>query len=186
MKTRNQVLFFTAAFILILSVQHLAAKPSFSPGGIKNENMPSYKGTENAVDYKWEFLMPEMKSYLQENSLNSDNYRLGNDNLCLKEYIVKKYTRAEPIAPGNPLTRIVIRKPAIFNAIKTIEKYYLAGIRKNEVPKQEAENGFRKVLEVAVAASSENTQSFEEVLQKNRRDAHKLIEMFNLVKLTPM
>lgn len=186
MKTKNLLLLFTVAVGLSFSSRKLAAEPTQTQKLVSIGNMPSGKGEVKAADYKWEFLMPEIGSYLHEDLASSSSYRLGNDNFCLKDYILKTYTRNEPIAPGNPLTRIVILKPAIFNAVKKIEKYYLAELKKNELTKQEAESGFQQVLKVAVAAATENTQSFEEALQDNRKDTQKLIDTFNQVKLKQM
>jgi hypothetical protein len=47
-------------------------------------------------------------------------------------------------------------------------------VKKNEISQVEAEAGFRNVLQVAVAAVSENSQEFEEVLQEQRKDARLL------------
>ncbi len=179
------VLLFAATTIQILAQEYTAfVVPATKTDMCKVS--PSVEGKETAVIYRWEFMMPALDKILAGADKSAGNYRLGDENARLKDYVTENYTSTEPIAPGNPMTRIVIRKPAIFNAVKAIEKYYLAGVKKNEISQVEAEAGFRNVLQVAVAAVSENSQEFEEVLQEQRKDARLLIEAFNQVKLKQM
>jgi len=186
MKTANVVLFIILAMTLNLSGQELVAESFNTPITSDNVNPPASKGSEKTAGYKWEFLMPEIEKLSGENNTETGSYRLGAENARLRDYITETYTSAEPIAPGNPMTRIVIRKPAIFNAVKTIEKYYFGSLKKKELTQLEAETDFRKVLQVAVAAASEDSKSFEDALQEQRRNASQLIELFNLVKLKQM
>lgn len=186
MKQLNCILFLVVATILNLSAQEHATESLASLMFTGTVNQPMTEGTEKKASYKWEFMLPDIETQLEDNQSESGNYRFGAENSHLKDYITQTYTRAEPIAPGNPMTRIVISKPAIFNAVKTIEKYYFKSIKRNELTQQEAEVGYRKVLEVAIAAISENSESFEDALQAQRRNAIGLIQLFNLVKLKQM
>ncbi len=179
----------TCVFILIVvCIVNVPAQLAAETSVIQNRQIdfkPKAEGTAKSVDYQWEFSMPGIDNKLIGDVVSS-NYRLGEKNARLKDYVNDTYTSTEPITPGNPMTRIIIRKPAIFNAVKAIEKYYLSGIRKNEVSQNDAINDFSHVLHVAVAAASENSTSFEEALQVKRKDVRQLIGLFNQVKLRQM
>lgn len=186
MKQLNWILFILITTVLNLSAQEPIPESYASLLATENVLQPLIEGEEKNVGFKWEFILPEINTKQEDNNSESGNYRLGAENSHLKDYITQTYTRAEPIAPGNPMTRIVISKPAIFNAVKTIEKYYFKSIKGNELTQQEAEVAYRKVLQVAIAAISENSESFENALQAKRRSAIGLIQLFNLVKLKQM
>jgi len=143
-----------------------------------------YEGNEKEI--KWVFLMPDLKEMPSENARPVGADFPGRENSLLKDYLTELYTQAEPITPGSPMTRITIRKPAIFNAVKTIEKYYSSEIKKNKLTSAQAVPGFNKVLAVAVAAASEDSEDFEDALQQQRKNALSLIGIFNQVQLKEM
>ena len=98
----------------------------------------------------------------------------------------ESYTDQEPIAPGNPSMRIVIRKPSIYNAVRKIDKYYSRQVAHGAMNSANARKGFERVLTIAIAALSESSESFESALQQNRKDPESLIAQFNQVKLKDM
>lgn len=75
----------------------------------------------------------------------------------------------EEVVPGDPTRRTVIRKPEIYNAVRTIEKELNRQVRKDLLPQDKAEQEFTGVLKVALAAIDSDTESFETALQENKR-----------------
>ena len=186
MKRLNFILLILVTTVLNLFSQEVVPETYASLLTAKDVVNPLVEGKEKNIEYKWEFLTTEVESELEINTSEASNYRLGEKNSLLKDYINQVYTKEEPIAPGNPMTRIVIRKPAIFNAVKTIERYYIKSLKGKEMSQQEVEAAYQKVLQVAIAAASENSESFEDALQEQRRNAIELVQLFNLVKLKQM
>ncbi len=136
----------------------------------------------NGVISQWEFSLPQIKV----DTLQYGSHRLGKNVAVRKDYFLELYTRLESIAPGNPSTKVVITKPAIFNAVKQIEKYYLGRLKANTIGMEGAELGFVHVLEVAIAAATENSDSFEVALQQNKKDVIKIVGLFESVNLVKM
>lgn len=159
--------------------------PSLSPPPFTAEALFKPEGAEKN-NIRWVFLMPDVKALSSDHSDSAGNSFPGAANIALKNYITELYTNTEPVTPGSSVTRIVIRKPTVFNAVKTIEKYYRSGLKKNELSPEQVTAGLGKVFEIAIAAATENTQEFEKVLQQNRKDALSLIAVFNQVQLKKM
>ena len=93
-------------------------------------------------------------------------------------YVVK-----EEVVPGDPTRRTVIRKPEIYNAVRTIEKELNRQVRKDLLPQDKAEQEFTGVLKVALAAIDSDTESFETALQENKKDVSHLLGVFRRVSL---
>ena len=136
--------------------------------------------------YRWEFYTPDLTSYISQESQVTENNRFDASLEPLKAMFNESYTDQEPIAPGNPATRIVIRKPSIYNAVRKIDKYYSKEVAHGEMNSVSARKGLERVLTIAIAALSENSQSFEDALQQNRKSPELLIAQFNQVKLKDM
>jgi hypothetical protein len=139
-----------------------------------------------AREYKWEFYSPDLDNYTKQKVSVADGERFDTSLSPLVDMFNESYTDREPIAPGNPATRIVIRKPAIYNAVRKIDKYYSKQVTHGEINSANARKGFERVLTIAIAALSENSQSFEDALQQNRKNPESLIAQFNQVKLKDM
>ena len=95
-----------------------------------------------------------------------------------KEKVEEMYLYTTTIAPGNPGTKTIIRKPAIYNAVQKLEKFYRKKVRKGVYSEKEAESAFLKVLNVAEAAFPESTSEFEEKL-KATNDIEQLALIFD-------
>ena len=89
----------------------------------------------------------------------------------------------EEVVPGEPRRRTVIRKPEIYNAVRTIEKELNRQVRKDLLPQDKAEQEFTGVLKVALAAIDSDTESFETALQENKKDVSHLLGVFRRVSL---
>lgn len=174
----------------ILFAASIATARAVTPGSFSENptpvvaTTPESEGNEKGI--KWVFLMPDLKEIPAGNDRHAGADFPGRENSLLKNYLTELYTQAEPITPGSPMTRITIRKPAIFNAVKTIEKYYSSEVKKHKLTSAEAVPRFKKILEVAVAAASEDSEDFEDTLQQQRKDALSLIGIFNQVQLKEM
>ncbi|GET21921.1 MULTISPECIES: hypothetical protein [Prolixibacter] len=136
--------------------------------------------------YKWEFYSPDLNSYQKRKSPVENGERFDAPLEPLKDMFNESYTDKEPIAPGNPATRIVIRKPSIYNAVRKIDKYYSKQVARGEMNSANARKSLERVLTIAIAALSERSQSFEDALQQNRRNPEALLAQFNQVKLKDM
>ncbi|GET29227.1 hypothetical protein [Prolixibacter sp. SD074] len=139
-----------------------------------------------ARDYKWEFYSPDLDNYTKQKAAVVDGERFDTSLSPLVDMFNESYTDQEPIAPGNPATRIIIRKPAIYNAVRKIDKYYSKQVAHGGMNSVNARKGFERVLTIAIAALSEKSQSFEDALQQNRRNPEALLAQFNQVKLKDM
>lgn len=106
------------------------------------------------------------------------------DRIAQKLYLLEsKYTYEVPIVPGNPQTRLVIRKPVIYEAVMKIERYLKKSVKKGTVSTETASNELNKVLDVAFNVLTADTESFETIIGKTD-DAATLTNLFtNHVKL---
>ena len=120
----------------------------------------SVNETENATTTKkWEFM-----NYT-ENGVSNDDLLDQLEGLCVKRV---------PVVPGDPTMRTIIKKGDIFNAVRKVVK----GLD------QEAYKIKNKVLNVAISAFySDNSKSFEKALRENKKDYHRLVEVFSQVML---
>jgi iron uptake system EfeUOB component EfeO/EfeM len=88
-----------------------------------------------------------------------------------------KYTYQVPIIPGNPQTKMVIRKPVIYDAVLKIERHLKKSLKKGDVSLEAAETDFNKVLDVAFNVLTVDTESFEKAITKTN-DIHSLTNLF--------
>jgi len=112
------------------------------------------------------------------------NHFLG-DLVSRKLYLLdSKYTYEVPIVPGNPQTKIVIRKPVIYDAVQRIEHNLKKSVKKGTVSVETAAADFNKVLDVAFNVLTADTESFEKAISKTT-DIISLTNLFTKqVKLT--
>lgn len=95
-----------------------------------------------------------------------------------KLYLLEaKYTYQVPIVPGNPQTRTMIRKPAIYDAVKKIERNLKKQVKKGEISTEVASGEFNKVLDVAFNVLTAETASFEKAITETK-DVNSLTNLF--------
>lgn len=95
-----------------------------------------------------------------------------------KLYLLEsKYTYEVPIVPGNPQTRTMIRKPAIYDAVKKIEKHLKKSVKKGAISAETASSDFNKVLDVAFNILTAETEGFEKAIEETN-DANSLTNLF--------
>ncbi len=89
-----------------------------------------------------------------------------------------------PVVPGDPTTRIVIKKGELFNAVRKVSKGLEDEIKENKISRTEATSKMNKVLNVAISAFySDDSKSFEKALRNNKKDYKQLVALFSKVEL---
>ncbi len=141
-----------------------------------------YTTASDETATKWEFYSahedpsPELLEGITSNKYSkrvSYFYNLFKDTYVVKEEVV----------PGDPTRRTVIRKPEIYNAVKSIEKALNKSVKKHEISEKESEQLFYHVLKVSLAAIDSESDSFEESLDAHRKDTKALLALFQQVSL---
>lgn len=89
-----------------------------------------------------------------------------------------------PVVPGDPTTRIVIKKGDLFNAAKRVSKGLEEDVKDHKMSETEATEKMNQVLNVAISAFySEDSKSFEKALKNNKKDYKQLCALFSKVEL---
>ena len=125
----------------------------------------------------------EFRIYTNENDLKSipddmlEKHVFGQA-VSRRMYLLEsKYTYETPAIPGNPQTKTMVRKPAIYEAVMRIEHYLKKGVKKGTNTLEAASSTFSKVLDVALNAISADSNSFEKEIG-NTTDLDSLIRLF--------
>lgn len=125
----------------------------------------------------------EFRIYTNENELKSipddmlEKHQFGQD-VSRKLYLLEsRYTYETPAVPGNPLTKTMVRKPVIYDAVRRIEHYLKKGVKKGTNRLETASITLNKVLDVALNAISADSNSFEKAIG-NTADMDSLIALF--------
>jgi len=106
------------------------------------------------------------------------------DNIARKSYLLdKKYVKEEELTPGNPATKIVLRKPILYESVKSIERELKRAVRKEEISLAEATDAYAHVLDVALNIVTADTKDFESLLDKTRSPKSKLDIFKNRVEI---
>lgn len=100
------------------------------------------------------------------------------------ELFKKTYLVKEKVVPGDPTQRIVIRKPDIYNAVRSVEKALGKAVKNKQITNEECNKNICHILEVSIAAADTDTQSLEAALGQNKKDPETLLAIFNKVSLT--
>lgn len=136
--------------------------------------------------YTWEFYSTYQEPTTEELSQLESTHRLGNKVAYLYDAFKDIYVKKEEVVPGDPTRRTIIRKPAIYQAVRTIEKGLNKAVKKNEIQETDAEAQLAQVLKIALAAVDSDTVTFEDALQKQKEDTQALLTIFSAVKLNAM
>lgn len=131
----------------------------------------------------WEFYSTQEDPTPDELAALELNHKLGKKVAYLYDSFKEVYVVKEEVVPGDPIRRTVIRKPDIYNAVRAIEKELNREVKKDELTTEKAETEFANVLKVALAAIDSDTGSFESALQENKKDAARLLAVFQRVNL---
>lgn len=146
-------------------------------------NRPVMPGTEtsnigpsNAKVYEYNvYSKPELPKDIDPQSIGS--HFLG-DEIARKMYLLDKtYTYETHIAPGNPATTTVTRKPAIYNSVKKIEAYLKKSVRRKEITEEAAMQEFNKVVDVALNIFFQDTNTLEQQIKETDK-APDLLDLY--------
>lgn len=148
----------------------------------KNENA-KVVNVHTAKTETWEFYSTQEDPAPGDLAALSLNHKWGKKVAFLYDSFKDVYVVKEEVVPGDPTRRTVIRKPDIYNAVRTIEKGLNREVKKNELTPEKAEAEFTNVLKVALAAIDSDTETFESALQENKKDAAGLLAVFQRVSL---
>lgn len=168
-------------FVLLISYIIVNATV-FSPDydDLKKENEAKESKEESSIT--WEFYSI-IKQPSAEELANESDYKFGQEAGFLYARFLNYYIVKETIAPGDPTKRTVIRKPAIYNAVRTVEKQLEKDVENNALTKDQATAEFTHILKIAISAIDSESQSFEKVLQTHRKNVKHILSAFKSVKL---
>jgi hypothetical protein len=106
------------------------------------------------------------------------------ETIAKKFYLLSsKYTSQETIVPGNPLTKTVIMKPVIYDAVQRIEKHLKRQVKKNEISTDSATTIMNKVLDIAINIRIVDTEKFETTLESLNNNEVRIDFFINRVQL---
>lgn len=130
----------------------------------------------------WEFYSA-FDGFTPEELAAARSHKLGKEIGCLYDTFMDLYVVKEEVVPGDPARRTVIRKPGIYHAVRAAEKQIIKEVKNKKRTGVQAEEAFSHILQVAIAASDTESDSFEKALQENRKDPALLLALFNRVSL---
>ncbi|TKG88481.1 hypothetical protein EYV94_26960 [Puteibacter caeruleilacunae] len=178
--------FFTTAIYLLAISGTIIAQDGETLADLHNlyEANSTVNKVEKTVSAKFEFITLSDSDQLEKITIEeSGTHSLGNL-IAKKQFLFEKtYTYSTPIAPGNPGMRTVIRKPLIYNAVQKLERYYKKQMKKQKLTSNDAQTSYKKVLDVAQAAFSEDTEKFEAHI-RTIKDIEDLHSLFGDVKIS--
>ena len=124
-----------------------------------------------------------LKQPSAEELAHADDHKFGKEIGYLYTAFMGTYVVKEEVVPGDPARRTVIRKPDIYNAVRSIEKQLSKEVKSQTLTADKAADEFSNVLQVALAAIDSDTLTFERELQANKKDANRLLAIFDEVEL---
>lgn len=101
----------------------------------------------------------------------------GNE-IAQKMYLLDKtYTYEAKIAPGNPATTTMTRKPVIYNSVKKVESYLKKSVKRKELSETEATEKLNQVVDAALNVFYQDTRTLENQLSATDK-AQDLLELY--------
>lgn len=167
---------------IALMASFVTVKATTPPDEDKSDNRNKVEASSN-VKKTWEFYSSIKKPDADELAEES-NYKFGREAGCLYTMFMETYVVREEVVPGDPMRRTVIRKPVIYNAVRSIEKQLNKDVKNKHITKEQAAAELTNILKIALSAIDSDSESFEDALQKNRKDISSLLSLFKSVKLT--
>lgn len=180
--------FYLSVIAIMLTALPLKAQESFMLAINKDDSRLSETNSSIAAptpsaSIEWEFLLG-ITSQFSSDEISNTEYALGGKVGCMMQQLKSIYITKEEIVPGDPQTRTVIKKPDIYNAVTNIERYLKRSIKDKRMDLNEAQMNLTHVIEVAFAAvDTEEADSFEKALSKEKKDASSQLLIFKKVKI---
>lgn len=113
-----------------------------------------------AIDYEEEGKKPDIPGHY-----------LGKDVAAGLALLKENYTFVPEPSPMNLNPASVVEKPYIYNAVKKMGSYYKKQVKKNGMPKEEAIDKFKDIMNIAMTIRHLETGAFEETLRKTKDPA---------------
>jgi hypothetical protein len=135
----------------------------------------------------FEFYADHEIEFIQEQLQKIDlslvrGHKLGEDVAIYLYLMDQEYTFITEAAPGSFSGRLVVQKPAIYNSIYRIDKYYRKLIRKGLATEEQGREGLKKTVEMALILLNRDTEEFETALDEAKTD-EELLFLFGRIKL---
>ncbi|MCD8042998.1 MAG: hypothetical protein LUH10_08020 [Tannerellaceae bacterium] len=171
--------------ILLVSISFL---PLFAASAGVSVSIDGEKGNKEKVEMvtvaekSWEFYSAIAQPSPEELA-QTGSHKFGKEVAWLYDSFMELFVVKEEVVPGDPARRTVIRKPGIYNAVRSIEKELNKSLKNKQITNEEAAREFAQVLKIALAAVDSDSETFEEALQKNKKDATVLLAIFENVHL---
>lgn len=148
-----------------------------------NENEMGTDKTNSTVP-AWEFIYSVAQPTEQQLDQISENAEFSKQTSFLFNQLKGLCVKRIPVVPGDPTTRIVIKKGELFNAVKRVSKGLEEEVKDHKMSETEATGKMNQVLNVAISAFySEDSKSFEKALRNNKKDYNQLVALFSKVAL---
>lgn len=148
-----------------------------------NENEMGTDKTNSTVP-AWEFIYSVAQPTEQQLDQIAGNVEFSKQTSFLFDQLKGLCVKRIPVVPGDPTTRIVIKKGDLFNAAKRVSKGLEEDVKDHKMSETEATEKMNQVLNVAISAFySENSKSFEKALRNNKKDYKQLCDLFSKVAL---
>lgn len=166
-------------FQLVLAMLLMASMTAMA----ENESVTGTEKTNNAVP-AWEFIYSVAQPTEQQLEQTSGNAEFGKQASFLYNQLQSLCVKRIPVVPGDPTTRIVIKKGDLFNAVRKVSKGLEDDMKDHKISETEATDQMNKVLNVAISAFySEDSKSFEKALRSSKKDYKQLVALFSQVVL---
>lgn len=144
------------------------------------------KGTENSKSSSptWEFTFCVAEPTDQQLAETADDTEFGKKCAFLFNQLQNLCVKRIPVVPGDPTTRISIKKGDLFNAVRKISKGLSDDVKDHKLSEEVASDQMAQVLNVAISAFySDDSKPFEKALRNGKKDYKQLVSMFSQVAL---
>lgn len=132
----------------------------------------------------WEFIYSVAQPTEQQLAELDGNSEFGKQTAFLYNQLQGLCVKRIPVVPGDPTTRIVIKKGDLFKAARKVSEGLEDDVKEHKISQQEAADKMNKVLDVAISAFySEDSKSFEKALRDSKKDYNQLVALFSKVML---
>jgi len=159
-------------FLIIISTSALSAQ-NLAIAETDREVYKDIKVSTFVFDMHW-LRVDDVESIKAE---DAGTHCMGEDVARKKCLLTNTYTYQVAISPGNPAKKTVYRKPTIYNAVCSIEKYLRKSAKKGMMSEEVAKIYFLRVIDAAINIYSQDTDKLEEVL-KNLKQPEEQLDFF--------
>lgn len=147
-------------------------------------NIHASEKLEESANSTWTFIAVSVKPTAEDLAQVTDEGDFGKEATCLYNKLEQLCVKRVPVVPGDPTTRIVFTKGAIYDAVRRIGKGLEGDVKSHALTSEEASKKMLNVLNVALSAFyTDDSKSFEKALRANKKDYNKLLTVFDSVSL---